>query len=112
MPKGETTMKTHRNESRRSDSNVARKPAKKIRAVREKTSGKHSTLRDGTKSAKVIRLLRRAAGATIKDLIAATRWQPHSVRGFLSGVIRKKLGLNLITMERKNGERAYKITAR
>jgi hypothetical protein len=105
-------MKTHRNENQRAGSSVARKPAKKAQAAQEETASKTSTRRDRTKSAKVIRLLRRAAGATIKDLIAATRWQPHSVRGFLSGVVRKKLGLNLITMERKNGERAHKIATR
>lgn len=107
-------MKTHRNENQRSDSSVARKPAKPAKNARaaQETASRTSTLRNGTKSAKVITLLRRATGATVKELIRATGWQPHSVRGFLSGVVRKKLGLNLTTMERKNGERAYKIAVR
>ena len=48
----------------------------------------------------------------MNDLINATTWKPHSVRGFLSGVVRTKLGLKLVALERKNGERAYKISPR
>lgn len=65
----------------------------------------------GSKCDHVLGLLRREGGATNQDLMAATNWQAHSVRGFLSGTVRKKLGLNLIS--EVNGERIrrYRIEA-
>ena len=53
-------------------------------------------------------MLRRPAGATIASLTVATGWQQHSVRGFLAGVVRKKLGLNL-TSEQSDKGRVYRI---
>jgi hypothetical protein len=53
-------------------------------------------------------MLRKSAGATIASLVTATDWQPHSVRGFLAGVVRKKLGLNLISKQTDKG-RVYRI---
>lgn len=55
-----------------------------------------------TKSTTILALLRRKNGATIEELGNATGWQPHSVRGFLSGSIKKKLGLDL-TVEKRDG---------
>lgn len=62
-----------------------------------------------TKSATVIKLLLRARGATPMELIAATDWQPHSVRAFLSGL--RKKGRVLAREPRKGGEAAYRIVA-
>jgi hypothetical protein len=53
-------------------------------------------------------MLRDRAGTTIAAIMAATGWQQHSVRGFLSGVVRKKLGLNLVS-EPGEGGRIYRI---
>jgi hypothetical protein len=53
-------------------------------------------------------MLRDRAGATVAAIMAATGWQQHSVRGFLAGVIRKKLGLNLVSEPREGG-RVYRI---
>ena len=64
--------------------------------------------RTGTKHAKVVAMLRDQAGATIAAIMAATGWQQHSVRGFLAGVVRKKLGLNLISEQTDKG-RVYRI---
>jgi Protein of unknown function (DUF3489) len=65
--------------------------------------------RAGTKHAQIIAMLQDRAGATIKAIMAATGWQQHSVRGFLAGVVRKKLGLNLVSEPAENG-RVYRIS--
>jgi Protein of unknown function (DUF3489) len=57
----------------------------------------------------VIQMLRRQSGATIEDIIAKTGWQPHSVRGFLSGLVKKKLKLPLVSEMGKDGVRRYHI---
>jgi hypothetical protein len=65
-------------------------------------------VRPGTKHARIIAMLRAPAGATIATVMAATEWQQHSVRGFLAGVIRKKLGLDLVSEQTDKG-RIYRI---
>ena len=64
--------------------------------------------RTGTKNAQVLAMLQDRAGTTIAAIMAATGWQQHSVRGFLAGVVRKRLGLNLIS-EPGEGGRVYRI---
>jgi len=59
----------------------------------------------------VIQMLRRQSGVTIKEIIAKTGWQPHSVRGFLSGLVKKKLKLPLVSAVGKDGVRRYRIAA-
>jgi hypothetical protein len=66
--------------------------------------------RPDTKHARIIAMLRTPAGATIAAIMTATDWQQHSVRGFLAGVIRKKLGLNLVSEQTDKG-RVYRIRA-
>ena len=56
-------------------------------------------------------MLRAPAGTTIEAMTRAAKWQPHSVRGFLAGVVRKKLGLTLVSADGANG-RVYRITDR
>jgi len=65
-------------------------------------------MRTGTKNAQVIAMLRDRAGATVAAIMAATGWQQHSVRGFLAGVVRKRLGLNLVSEPSDDG-RVYRI---
>ena len=67
------------------------------------------TAREGSKTAQVIGLLEKAKGATLAELMKATGWQAHSVRGFLSGTLGKKMGLQLESAKR-DGERVYSIS--
>ena len=60
--------------------------------------------------AAILDLLKRG-GATAKELMKVTGWQPHSVRGFLSGTIRKKMGLEVVSATGDDGERRYSIKA-
>ena len=62
----------------------------------------------GTKHARIIAMLRAPAGATVAWIMNATDWQQHSVRGFLAGVVRKKLGLNLVSELTDKG-RVYRM---
>lgn len=59
----------------------------------------------------VIQMLRRGSGVTIEEIIAETGWQPHSVRGFFSGLVKKKLKLPLVSEIGKDGVRRYHIAA-
>ena len=70
-----------------------------------------TVLRPNSKGAKVRGVLKREDGATIAAMIAATGWQAHSVRGFLSGTIRKKLGLEVTSSKAADGERRYSIVS-
>ena len=78
--------------------NERKKASRKARLVVRKTS----------KAARVIALLRQPTGASLKTLMRATGWQAHSVRGFISGQLGKKLGLRVHSIEH-DGERVYAI---
>ncbi len=81
-------------ESPPTDAHVA-KPARKIR--------------EGTKQEALIAMLRRPEGASIAEIMETTAWQPHSVRGFIAGALKKKLGLN-VTSEKVDGRgRIYRL---
>jgi hypothetical protein len=77
-------------------------------AAKPKSRAATNTSKHGT----VLKLLRGNKGATIGELQKATGWQPHSVRGFLSCTVKKRLGLALKSEQGKSGERRYSITAR
>jgi hypothetical protein len=66
------------------------------------------TTRRASKKANIIAMLWAPGGATIEAMARAAKWQPHSVRGFLAGVVRKKLGLTLVSADGANG-RIYRI---
>jgi len=67
----------------------------------------HAHADKGSKSEKILELLRQPEGATLHELVAATGWQPHSVRGFLSGTLAKKLGHKITRRKRDDGASAY-----
>ncbi len=66
-------------------------------------------IRPGTKLAALVVALRRPQGATSLQLMLATGWQPHTVRGAISGMLRKKLGLNVVLAHNESGERVYRV---
>ena len=66
--------------------------------------------RENSKLATIIALLRKPEGTTLEDMIKVTDWQPHSVRGALSGAIKKKMKLD-VTSEVTDGVRRYRIPA-
>jgi hypothetical protein len=92
---------------------------KKAKAGRKSSSAKKApkggkkagTARDGSKAAKILDLLKRPDGATLKELMKATGWQAHSVRGFLSGTVGKRMGLKITSTKGEDGERSYSIKA-
>ena len=67
--------------------------------------------RPGTKGAAITGLLKRNGGATLDELTAASGWQAHSVRGFLSGTLKKKLGHTVASERGEDGVRRYRIAA-
>src|SRR5258706_10909666 len=87
---------------------TARKIRKAASPAGSKPTSSKSASRPDTKHSRILALLRTPAGATIAAIITATGWQQHSVRGFLAGVVRKKLGLNLTSEQTEKG-RVYRI---
>ncbi len=85
-----------------------RKSAKKARrgGASKKVNG---SARRGTKQAILIEMLKRSKGATIADMAAKTGWQTHSVRGAISGALKKKLGLSVTSETVEGRGRVYRI---
>src|SRR2546422_11126908 len=95
-----TTKAATRSASRKSSKSRSRK--------RPAPASSKPAARPATKHARIIAMLRTPAGATIAAIMTAMDWQQHSVRGFLAGVVRKKLGLNLVS-ELSGKGRVYRI---
>jgi hypothetical protein len=87
---------------------VAQKMRKGKSCVRSVPASSKSAVRPDTKHARIITMLRTSTGTTIAAIMTATDWQQHSVRGFLAGVVRKKLGLNLVSEQTDKG-RVYRV---
>ena len=90
----------------------AQKPAR-ASGTRNKAAPQPSAAAAGprqSKQAKVIALLRRAEGVTVSEIVSATGWQPHTVRGLFSGTLKKKLGLELNSASEEGRGRVYRIT--
>ena len=99
------------------------KPATKTAAKRPKAarsaptkpsarSASKAKVKSGSKQSSLIAALQSAAGSTIAQLTKLTGWQPHTVRGVISGTLRKRLGLNVTSASEGEGSaRTYRIVA-
>lgn len=67
--------------------------------------------REGSKKAIILAMLRNRDGATLNQIMEATGWQPHTVRGFISAAVGKHLGLTVESTRTEKGERRYRIPA-
>lgn len=109
-PNGETDQKPaakmRQAEKRRGGTVV--KPA----SAKSKSKPSLPTVRPGTKQSLLVDLLKRKSGATIDEIGAATGWQPHSVRGAISGALKKKLGLTVASEIIGERGRVYRIVER
>jgi hypothetical protein len=93
-------------------SSRAKTGSKKAKAASAVASGSQAaTARTNSKKAQVLGLLQRPEGVTLRDLIAATGWQPHTVRGFLSGAVGKRMGSPVESFKNPQGERIYRVPA-
>src|SRR5450759_2504997 len=101
-------MTTAKSKPKAATRSAARKTSKPKSRTRSAPSPSKTATRPDTKHARIIAMLRTPAGATVAAIRTATEWQQHSVRGFLAGVVRKKLGLNLVSESTDQG-RVYRI---
>ena len=108
--------------SQKKDAPKANKGAKEAKGApkkqaKEKVTGKKAAKvkeakvpREFSKKSIVLDLLRRPKGATMAEIAKATDWQNHSIRGFISGNLTKKMGLTVESTKNEAGERTYRIT--
>jgi hypothetical protein len=85
----------------------ARKAANCPKAPKAPKADEKAGVRGGSKTAKVLDLLKKPDGATLAEIMKATGWQAHSVRGFISGTLGKKMGLTVTSAKGEDGERSY-----
>ena len=79
--------------------------------IETEAAPKARTPREGTKQATLIAMLRAPDGATIEEIMAATGWQSHTVRGAMAGALKKKLGLEVTSEKIEDRGRVYKLPA-
>jgi Protein of unknown function (DUF3489) len=93
------------------EASPVKKAAKREKGAKKPKAQKKQKVatREGSKKAEVLALLRRRNGATLQEIMEATGWQAHSVRGFISGTLGKKMGLAVESSKNKAAERSYRL---
>ena len=87
-------------------------PAKTRTRMRKSPVGTtNKDLRQGSKTEAILALIKRPDGASLKEIMEATNWQAHSVRGFISGTLGKKMSLTVVSTRTSDGERIYSLKA-
>jgi hypothetical protein len=86
-----------------------KRPNEKVTSKKGAKAKEAAVPREFSKKSIVLDLLRRPKGATIAEIAKATNWQNHSIRGFISGSLGKKMGLTVSSVKREDGERVYTI---
>ena len=105
-PKGQKAAK----KAAKKANTAPKKPAKAKPASKKAAKVKEARVpREFSKKAIVLDLLRRKDGATMAEIAKATNWQNHSIRGFISGNLMKKMDLPVESFKNEAGERCYKI---
>lgn len=108
-PKGQKTANvgTAKRAAPKKEAKAAKKNSKK--SAKPARTKETATARDGSKKAQVLALIQRPKGATLGEIMKATSWQAHSVRGFISGTLGTKMGLKVVSAKREDGERVYSL---
>ena len=101
-------MATNKSNTKKVALTTEQKPATK-KAAKPKAEAQAKPPRKASKAEMILNLLRRPTGATSAELMKATGWQAHSVRGYLSGTIGKTMGLELKSAKNDVGERIYSL---
>ena len=86
-----------------------KKPAEETTDTEVSAAPKERKPREGTKQQQMIELLRRPKGATLVEIVEATGWQQHTIRGAMAGALKKKLGLTITSEKDEARGRVYKI---
>lgn len=87
---------------------MLKKQNKKVGKKKRKTPSVNKERTECKKGA-MVQLLQRPDGVTLQELMATSGWQAHSVRGFLSAALKKKMGLRVDSRKRDDGQRVYRI---
>ena len=97
----------------------AKRPTRSVESKAERVAAAKTPLKTDepkvarvTKQERVLTLLSQSEGASIEEMMQATDWQQHSVRGFLAGTVKRKLGFSLTSLKPNGGVRRYRIEPR
>ena len=106
-PKGQKAAKQAA--AKKEAKSTTKRGAKPKRASKRAAKSDAAVPREFNKKAIVLELMQRTGGATMAEIAKATDWQNHSIRGFISGTLAKKMGLKVESTRNEAGERTYRI---
>ena len=117
--KGSAQSKTASRRKVTSPAANAKKPTRSVESKAERVAAAETPVKIDqpqvervTKQERVLTLLSQPEGASIEEMMQATDWQQHSVRGFLAGKVKRKLGFSLTSLKPNGGVRRYRIETR